>query len=205
MVSFSVLWLRYLLQIEEQQRVYPNVKMQHTSAVRCTVRAGEVLYLPAFWYHRVCQSGVSDPEGRTIAVNYWYDMQYDMRYNYFRFMENVIDLKRRDARSVWHPGPAGLSFLSAPRTLSSPAGSVPLSQPVANTADPVAHASTGAPAAGVSPAARGPSTFIDIASLPSTRQYTVSLGAAAAAAPVTRGSPDGSDAGSRNILSERKA
>ena len=35
-----------------------------------TVRAGEVLYLPALWWHAVSQRG--DDGGATVAVNYWY-------------------------------------------------------------------------------------------------------------------------------------
>ena len=31
------------------------------------VRAGETLYIPAFWFHRVAQIG------ETVAVNYWHD------------------------------------------------------------------------------------------------------------------------------------
>ncbi len=38
-----------------------------------TVRKGQALYLPAQWFHAVRQEGV------TIAVNYWYPMQYDGR------------------------------------------------------------------------------------------------------------------------------
>ncbi|KAI5848980.1 cupin-like domain-containing protein [Tricharina praecox] len=35
---------------------------------------GDVLYLPAMWYHKVSQRG-SD-EGLCCAVNYWYDMEF---------------------------------------------------------------------------------------------------------------------------------
>ena len=38
------------------------------------VRAGETLYLPAMWWHRVRQIGI------TIAVNSWYDMHFGDRY-----------------------------------------------------------------------------------------------------------------------------
>jgi jumonji domain-containing protein 7 len=42
-----------------------------------TVRAGEVLYLPAQWYHAVQQHGDCDGgAGVVIAVNYWWDMQF---------------------------------------------------------------------------------------------------------------------------------
>ena len=42
-------------------------------AYHCTVKAGEVLYIPAMWYHRVSQTQL------TIAVNFWYDQRFDFR------------------------------------------------------------------------------------------------------------------------------
>eukprot|EP00897_Mesotaenium_endlicherianum_P007627 jgi/Mesen1/6893/ME000353S05919 len=33
------------------------------------------------WHHHVMQT--PDSAGRTIAVNFWYDMQYDVKYAYF--------------------------------------------------------------------------------------------------------------------------
>uniref|UniRef100_A0A4W3JJN3 Jumonji domain containing 7 n=1 Tax=Callorhinchus milii TaxID=7868 RepID=A0A4W3JJN3_CALMI len=51
--------------------------------VQCTVRAGEMLYLPSLWFHHVQQSH------SCIAVNFWYDMEYDIKYNYFQFLDSV--------------------------------------------------------------------------------------------------------------------
>ncbi|KAL5546910.1 hypothetical protein UlMin_006597 [Ulmus minor] len=53
----------------------------------CTVNPGEILYLPSMWFHHVKQS--PDDQGRTIAVNYWYDMQFDIRYAYFNFLQSM--------------------------------------------------------------------------------------------------------------------
>ena len=39
--------------------------------ITATVRAGELLYLPALWWHAVSQRGGAG--GSTIAVNLWYD------------------------------------------------------------------------------------------------------------------------------------
>ena len=39
------------------------------SPVPSPCRAGEVLYLPSLWFHRVAQK--ADEAGRVIAVNYW--------------------------------------------------------------------------------------------------------------------------------------
>ncbi|KAL6844788.1 hypothetical protein ACP4OV_025447 [Aristida adscensionis] len=55
--------------------------------IRCTVRAGEMLYLPSMWFHHVSQS--PGPNGLTIAVNYWYDMQFDIKYAYFNFLRSI--------------------------------------------------------------------------------------------------------------------
>lgn len=50
---------------------YP--RFRNSRPLQCTVYPGEVLYLPALWYHRVSQSMP------TIAVNFWYDMRFDFR------------------------------------------------------------------------------------------------------------------------------
>lgn len=43
----------------------------------CHVVAGEVLYLPAGWWHHVTQ--VAQGEEPVVAVNYWYDMRFHAR------------------------------------------------------------------------------------------------------------------------------
>ncbi|KAK3200221.1 hypothetical protein Dsin_023636 [Dipteronia sinensis] len=53
----------------------------------CTVNAGEILYLPSMWFHHVRQS--PDENGVTVAVNYWYDMQFDIKYAYFNFLQSI--------------------------------------------------------------------------------------------------------------------
>ncbi|XP_055592680.1 bifunctional peptidase and (3S)-lysyl hydroxylase Jmjd7 [Uranotaenia lowii] len=47
------------------------------------VNAGDMLYLPSLWYHHVRQSH------KCIAVNFWYDMDYDARYCYYKMMEKL--------------------------------------------------------------------------------------------------------------------
>ena len=46
--------------------------------LRIEVRAGETLYLPSLWFHEVGQYGNDD--NLTIAVNYWYDIQYSTNF-----------------------------------------------------------------------------------------------------------------------------
>lgn len=47
----------------------------HLEPIRATVRAGEMLYIPALWWHAVSQRAgdVGECDCSTIAVNYWYD------------------------------------------------------------------------------------------------------------------------------------
>ncbi|KAI4862135.1 putative pla2g4b [Hypoxylon rubiginosum] len=42
--------------------------------LRVTLNPGDMLYLPAMWYHKVTQS--CSEEGICVAVNYWYDMEF---------------------------------------------------------------------------------------------------------------------------------
>jgi peptidyl-lysine (3S)-dioxygenase / protease len=45
----------------------------HASPVTVDIEAGDLLYLPALWYHRVSHNHV----GPSIAVNYWYEMSFE--------------------------------------------------------------------------------------------------------------------------------
>ncbi|XP_046465563.1 bifunctional peptidase and (3S)-lysyl hydroxylase JMJD7 isoform X2 [Neodiprion pinetum] len=58
---------------------YPAYKNANT--LRVTVCEGDVLYLPSLWFHHVTQSHAC------IAVNYWYDMEYDIKYAYYKALE----------------------------------------------------------------------------------------------------------------------
>ncbi|EFJ15103.1 hypothetical protein SELMODRAFT_119527 [Selaginella moellendorffii] len=60
----------------------------------CTVGAGEILYLPSMWFHHVTQR--PDSGGRTIAINFWYDMAFDIRYAYFNFLESCVNKKTKN-------------------------------------------------------------------------------------------------------------
>ncbi|KAF2397697.1 Clavaminate synthase-like protein [Trichodelitschia bisporula] len=42
--------------------------------IRLMLRPGDMLYLPALWYHAVAQGNGN--EGISCSVNYWYDMDY---------------------------------------------------------------------------------------------------------------------------------
>lgn len=56
--------------------------------LRVRVKAGDMLYLPNYWYHHVQQSH------KCIALNFWYDMEYDSRYCYYRMLEELTKTKQ---------------------------------------------------------------------------------------------------------------
>lgn len=57
--------------------------------IKVRVFAGDVLYLPAYWFHHVQQSH------KCIALNFWYDMEYDSRYCYYRMLEKLTEADGR--------------------------------------------------------------------------------------------------------------
>lgn len=81
--SPTVSWIDFDPDSPDAVASYPPFAMAHP--LRCRVRAGEMLYIPALWYHRVTQSTV------TIAVNYWYDQRFDFRYIRCALMQSLID------------------------------------------------------------------------------------------------------------------
>ncbi|KAI9873922.1 MAG: hypothetical protein M1830_010387 [Pleopsidium flavum] len=63
-----------------------------------TLSVGDMLYLPALWYHKVSQS--CSTEGICCAVNYWYDMDFDGSfYATNDFVRNIALLKEPNVRS----------------------------------------------------------------------------------------------------------
>ena len=47
------------------------------------VEAGDVLYLPSLWFHHLRQSH------GCLAVNFWYDMEFDAKFNHFNLVSNL--------------------------------------------------------------------------------------------------------------------
>lgn len=61
---------------------YPEFSKAHVYTV--TVNQGDTLYLPSLWFHHVQQTH------GCIAVNYWYDMQYDIKYCYYQLVGKLL-------------------------------------------------------------------------------------------------------------------
>ncbi|XWS71277.1 hypothetical protein CRYUN_Cryun03dG0124700 [Craigia yunnanensis] len=72
---------------EEQERSKFPLYFNGPKPFKVSVKAGEILYLPSMWFHHVRQS--PGEGGCTIAVNYWYDMQFDIKYAYFNFLQSL--------------------------------------------------------------------------------------------------------------------
>jgi Cupin-like domain len=68
----------------------PRERFFHAPAcLKVTVRAGDMLYLPAMWYHYVMQDeGSADA---VIAVNYWWDMRFGERFATFNLLQALSD------------------------------------------------------------------------------------------------------------------
>lgn len=73
-------------------KTYPQYA--NVSAMEVRVNAGDILYLPALWYHHVRQSH------KCIAVNFWYDMDYDARYCYYKMTEQLCGFGGADAADL---------------------------------------------------------------------------------------------------------
>lgn len=55
----------------------------NASVYKVRVEKGDCLYLPSLWFHHVQQSH------KCIAVNYWYDMEFDLKYCYYKMLEEL--------------------------------------------------------------------------------------------------------------------
>ena len=66
----------------DHDKEFPLSKYTHPITVR--VNAGELLYLPSLWFHRVTQTK------ETVGINYWYDMNFESpMWCYFHFLQQL--------------------------------------------------------------------------------------------------------------------
>ena len=62
-----------------------SIRLQNANPLHVRVNAGDVLYLPSLWFHHLRQSH------GCVAVNFWYDMEFDARYTYSNFLREVSE------------------------------------------------------------------------------------------------------------------
>ncbi|XP_059166545.1 bifunctional peptidase and (3S)-lysyl hydroxylase Jmjd7-like [Physella acuta] len=79
--SSEVSWIA-IDPLEPDLEKYPQYSLAQPHTV--TVNEGEMLYLPSLWFHHVQQSH------GCIAVNYWYDMDFDIKWAYYKFLEKAV-------------------------------------------------------------------------------------------------------------------
>ncbi|EAR98519.1 cupin-like domain protein (macronuclear) [Tetrahymena thermophila SB210] len=72
------------------------------------VKSGEVLYLPALWFHQVTQftssqnqlSDEAQSSDFIIAANFWYDMEFDHKFQVFDMLKNLVDLDIKEQQTT---------------------------------------------------------------------------------------------------------
>jgi ribosomal protein L16 Arg81 hydroxylase len=60
---------------EELRTLFPKYCQARSRRIEVTLKAGEMLYIPAGWFHEVRSVGaaaVHDEEGGHMALNYWF-------------------------------------------------------------------------------------------------------------------------------------
>jgi ribosomal protein L16 Arg81 hydroxylase len=67
---------------------YPCFK--NAKFIDVEVRGGDLLYLPAFWWHQV------HSDGRSLAVNLWYDVHSLMLKQMMKTLDLNVPLKKDD-------------------------------------------------------------------------------------------------------------
>jgi jumonji domain-containing protein 7 len=61
---------------------------EYARPLRVTLDAGDTLYLPALWYHKVSQSCGADHI--SCSINYWYDLEYSGTFwSTAKFVQNI--------------------------------------------------------------------------------------------------------------------
>ena len=78
----------------EQQRQYPL--LQYTSPITVRVKPNEMIYIPSLWLHHITQTSSANHDNAvaTIAVNYWYEMNFSSPlYVYFHLLQQMKGTK----------------------------------------------------------------------------------------------------------------
>lgn len=86
-----VKWLCANPDLEKDLATWPEMTMEENlwRSYHVVVEKGDVLYLPALWFHQVSQVN-KEKQGYTIAVNFWFDMEFGSG---FALMDTLFGLK----------------------------------------------------------------------------------------------------------------
>ncbi|XP_045471253.1 bifunctional peptidase and (3S)-lysyl hydroxylase JMJD7-like [Harmonia axyridis] len=82
-VQASIKWIAVDPLDEKSIDKYPQFEKARIYKVH--LEKGDMLYLPSLWFHHVRQSH------GCIAVNFWYDMEFDIKYCYYKMLEKLSD------------------------------------------------------------------------------------------------------------------
>eukprot|EP00741_Cyanophora_paradoxa_P002534 tig00000076_g2458.t1 len=98
-------WIAFDPSLPAEERAARFPLAAHARGLRVALAPGEMLFLPAMWYHEVGQT--ADAAGRVVAVNFWYDMAFDHRFAAFHFLRDIAAARTRaGAPPPPPPGPA---------------------------------------------------------------------------------------------------
>ena len=73
---------------ESERRLWSRV-WHDPEPVRVTLGKGDLLYLPAMWYHYVTQE--EKGADAVIAVNYWFDMVFGRQFAYHSLLQELSE------------------------------------------------------------------------------------------------------------------
>lgn len=99
----AIPWIPIDPDMDPALRAFIHPRAKHITPLHVEVHEGETLYLPALVYHKVAQEGDME-EGKVIAINYWWDMQFGTSYTYFKLLEAATsqrDAKDRQQEEEW--------------------------------------------------------------------------------------------------------
>ena len=85
----AIPWIPIDPDLPEAMRREKYERAANISPLHVDVHEGEMLYLPALVYHKVAQIG-DESEGKVIAINYWWDMQFGTSYTYYKLIEAMV-------------------------------------------------------------------------------------------------------------------
>ncbi|KRX08647.1 hypothetical protein PPERSA_03518 [Pseudocohnilembus persalinus] len=89
----KIQWTGLNIDLDLDRQKFPYLK--DIPQYHVVLKPGEVLYLPAIWYHQVAQEKQSQNTSNhdyITAVNFWYDMQFDQKYRCYQLINDLVNL-----------------------------------------------------------------------------------------------------------------